>query len=191
MTTGSKINIEVFKTVTKAIAQSNTLDIMASHLAQLLVGTLGIKACAIYALDPESGELEPLASFGLSMKYVGKGPLLAAKSIAECLSGTPVIVPDVSSSDRIQYPAEAMKEDINSIASIPITTAGSVLGTLRLYHGERWDPSDEDVDSLMLLAEFIGLAMNYTTLVRAIYAMDEIIHQGLPQSLSPDPDRYS
>ncbi|MBW1804044.1 MAG: GAF domain-containing protein, partial [Deltaproteobacteria bacterium] len=104
MSTEAKITIETFKTVTKAIAQSDDLDIMTNHLSQLLVAALDIKACAIYVLDLETKELEILASFGLTPKYLSKGPILADKSIGANLKGEPVIVPDVSKDDSIQYP---------------------------------------------------------------------------------------
>lgn len=190
MTIGSKINIEVFKSVTKAIAQTDQLDIMVNHLAQLLVAALEIKACAIYVLDSDTGELERLASFKLSMAYVGKGPLLAEKSIAECMSGKPVIVPDTSKSDRIQYPEEAQKEGIKAIVSIPIKISGVVLGTLRLYHSDVWEVSPEDIDSLSLLAEFVGLAMNYISLLGAVCDINSVIQKRLPSSVKTDIARF-
>ena len=48
MTSETKINMDAFKTVTKAIAFSWDLEQMASHLALLLTGALEIKACAIW-----------------------------------------------------------------------------------------------------------------------------------------------
>lgn len=185
MSTEAKITIETFKTVTKAIAQSDDLDIMTNHLSQLLVAALDIKACAIYVLDLETKELEILASFGLTPKYLSKGPILADKSIGANLKGEPVIVPDVSKDDSIQYPEDAKKEGIAAILSIPIVVSGGVLGALRLYHHETWHISDQDLDSLRLLSEVIGLAMTYTSLLKAIYSIDEVIHMGLPIKVAP------
>ncbi len=62
-----KIDIDILKVVSRAIAESNNLVVMSNHLTQLLVGTLGIKGCAIFVLNPETKELEALASFGLSI----------------------------------------------------------------------------------------------------------------------------
>ena len=185
MTTESKITIETYKTVTKAIAHSDNLDIMTNHLCQLLVAALGIKACAIYVLDLETQQLEMLASFGLSTKYLSKGPLLAKKSIAANLKGEPVIVGDVSKDKNIQYPEEAKKEGIAAILSIPIVVSGGVLGALRLYHHEVWHISDQDLDSLHLLSDYIGLAMTYTSLLNAVYSINDIIQMGLPINIAP------
>lgn len=73
MTSETKINIDAFKTVTKAIAYSPNLDLMANQLAQLLVGALEIKACAILVFDLETRNLGRLASYGLSAQYLTKG----------------------------------------------------------------------------------------------------------------------
>jgi len=86
-----KIAIETLKTVTKAIAHSNNLETMTAHLSQLLVAALDIKACAIYVLDLETKRLEIMGSFGLSPKYLSKGPIMADKSIAANLDGRAVI----------------------------------------------------------------------------------------------------
>jgi signal transduction protein with GAF and PtsI domain len=171
MAAETRINIEIFKTVTKAIAESDNLDIMANHLAQLLVATLDIKGCAIFVLEPESKELEILASFGLSPKYLSKGPIQADKSFAMNLEGKPV---------DLQYPAEAKIEGIGAIVSIPILFLHEVIGVLRLYHPDIWRISEQDLDSLILLAENIGLAMSYTRLHNAMQSITEVVNRALP-----------
>ena len=173
-----KIDIDLFKTVFRAIAQSDNLEIMANHLTQLLVAALEIKGCTIFALNPEYDELEVLASFGLSTDYIQKGPVLSDKSIADTFSGKPFVIPDIKSSDKLQYPEDAEKEGVNAIVSVPINFYGRVIGALRLYHHEIWDISDRDVDSLLVLAENIGLAMTYTRVLKALktirYTVDDI-----------------
>jgi signal transduction protein with GAF and PtsI domain len=185
MSTEAKITIDTFKTVTKAIAQSDNLDIMTNHLAQLLVAALDIKGCAIFVLDPQTKELEILASFGLSPYYLTKGPVAADKSFSANLRGKPVIVADVGKGENIQYPEEAKKEGITAILSIPIVFLSEVLGALRLYHREVWDISEQDLDSLHLLAEHIGLVMTYTRLLNAIQSINEVINMALPADLLP------
>ncbi len=178
MSIQEKIDINIFKVVFRAIAHSDNLDIMANHLAQLLVAALEIKGCTIFVLNPESEELEVLASFGLSMSYVNKGPILSDKSIAENTSGKPTVIRDVHHTNRLQYPDDAKKEGIGAIVSIPVKFYGKVIGALRLYHHDVWDISSDDIDSLLVLAENIGLAMTYTRVLKALktirYTVDDI-----------------
>jgi transcriptional regulator with GAF, ATPase, and Fis domain len=169
------IDIEIFKAVTRAIVHSDSLEVMAAHLTQLLVGTLEIKGSSIFALNPENGELEVLASFGLSIDYMNKGPVLAKKSIHATTKGAPTIIRDVDKTDQLQYPQEAKDEGVGAIISLPIKFYGRVIGELRLYHREPWDISEKDVDSLQLLAENIGLAMMYTRLLNAMQQIKETV----------------
>jgi signal transduction protein with GAF and PtsI domain len=177
MGSAEKIDIEVFKAVTRAIAQSDNLEIMTSHLTQLLVSSLENKGCSIFALNPESGELELLASFGLSIGYLNKGPLFSSKSIGAIKKGQPVIIPDVSNTDRLQYPQEAKEEGIGAIVSVPIKFYDKNIGELRLYHHEQWNISEPDIDSLLVLAENIGLAMMYTRLLNAVKEVKDTVNE--------------
>lgn len=178
MSAEEKIDIDLFKVVFRAIAQSDNLEIMANHLTQLLVAALEIKGCTIFALNVELDELEVLASFGLSPEYVNKGPILSDKSIADTFDGKPFVIRDVSNTNKLQYPQDAAKEGIGAIVSVPINFSGKVIGAMRLYHHEVWDISDRDVDSLLVLSENIGLAMTYTRILKAIrtirYTVDDI-----------------
>ena len=178
MAAEEKIDIDLFKVVFKAMAQSDNLEIMANHLTQLLVAALEIKGCTIFAINPETEELEVLASFGLSMGYVHKGPLQKDKSIGATIKGAPIIIRDINKSDRLQYPDDAKKEGIGAIVSIPIKFHDYVIGALRLYHHDVWEISEKDVDSLFVLARNIGLAMAYTRVRQAVkeikYTIDDV-----------------
>lgn len=175
METQKKIDFGVFKLVFRAMAESDDLEIMANHFAQLLVATLDIKGCVIFVLNPQAGELEHLASFGLSMNYLFKGPVKRDRSLAESIHGKPTVIRDTHHTDRLQYPEDARKEGIRAIVSIPIRFAGKVIGALRLYHHQVWDIPEEDVDSLMVLAEGLGLAMTYTRTVSALKTIRQTV----------------
>ena len=81
MTEQNRFNLEIYKLLVQTISEANDLEVMATRLTQILVGALGIKGAALYILDPDREELELLASAGLSINYVNKGPILVDKSI--------------------------------------------------------------------------------------------------------------
>ena len=186
MSVEEKIDIDIFKVVFRAIAESDNLEIMTNHLTQLLVAALDIKGCTLFALNPESDELEVLASSGLSMKYLHKGPLLTGKSIGATLKKKPIVIRDVNKTELLQYPEDAKNEGIGAIISVPIIFNRNAIGALRLYHHDTWEVSQKDIDSLLVLAENIGLAMTYTRLLNAIQTirdtMDDIQSIGLERS---------
>ena len=175
MAVEDKISIDIYKVVTRAIAESDNLANMANQLTRLLVGALGIKGCTIFVLNPETEELETLSSFGLSINYINKGPILVSKSIDHQSRLEPMVIQDVATSNRLQYPEDAQKEGIKAILSLPITLYGKFIGALRLYHYEEWEISQRDIDSLMILAEHIGLAMMYTRLLNAVQSVKETV----------------
>jgi GAF domain-containing protein len=180
MVAEDRINMDIYKVVTRAIAASDNLEDMATQLTQLLVGALGIKGSTIFVLNPATEELEALASFGLSINYMNKGPILVKKSIDHQLRGEPTVIGDVSKSDRLQYPEDAQKEGISAIVSLPIRLHGKLIGVLRLYHYEQWDVSERDLDSLMILSENIGLALMYTRLLQALKSIIETVNEVHP-----------
>lgn len=175
-----KIGIEVFKSVTKSIAHSDSLDAMSGRLSQLLVTSMALKGCAIFVLNPETQELEILASFGLSVKYLTKGPLKAPQSIHDTFQGKTVVIADVQETGQLQYPEEAVEEGIRAMVSLPILFRSEVIGVLRLYHQRVWRPSEADLDSLRVLADAIGLAMTYIRLANGVQAIGEILEQVQP-----------
>lgn len=180
MVVEDKIDIEIYKVVTRAMAESDNMELMASQLTQLLAGTLGIKGSTIFVLNPETEELETMASFGLSIKYLNKGPVLVKKSLDHNVMKEPIVIRDIKESDRLQYPEDAKKEGIRAIVSLPITLSGKFVGVLRLYHFEPWDISEQDLDTLSLLGENIGLAMMYTRLLNALRSVKEIVNEVHP-----------
>jgi transcriptional regulator with GAF, ATPase, and Fis domain len=170
-----KIDIDLFKVVSRAIAHAESLEAMTAYLSQLLVAALGIKGCSIFALEPQTGELEILGSFGLSVRFLNKGPVLSKKSIARTIKGSPVVLSDVEKAKALQYPAETRAEGIRAIVALPVTLYGKVIGTLRLYHSEVWEISRRDLDSLMVLAEIVGLAMVYTRLAATVQNVKDAV----------------
>lgn len=180
MVAEDRINIDIYKVVTRAIAASDNLEDMATQLTQLLVGALGIKGSTIFVLNPATEELEALASFGLSIHYMNKGPILVKKSLDHQLREEAIVIRDVTETDRLQYPEDAQKEGINAIVSLPISLHGKLIGVLRLYHYEQWDVSERDLDSLMIFTENIGLALMYTRLLQALKSVKETVNEVHP-----------
>ena len=145
--------------VSKAI--NSALDV--KKVLQLLVKTattaLDIKAAAVRLLDEKRQQMELVASYGLSERYIHKGPVTSDKSIAEAMLGKAVSMYDVAQDSRATYPKEAAEEGIKSILSVPISLKGNVIGVLRIYTSEPRDFSDDEITFISSLAEQGALAM--------------------------------
>lgn len=171
----NKINLEIYKVFVQTISEANHIEEMANRLTQVLVGVLGIKGAALFVLDPANEELELLASAGLSMNYVNKGPILVGKSIKIGPNREPVVIQDTQASDKIQYPENAKEEGIRAIVSYPITMRQKIVGSLRLYHSERWHISEDDLNFVEALAQTAGLALMYFRVANAVANIKETV----------------
>ncbi len=169
------IHPEVVKLVSDTITQSNDLNFMADQVAHLLVGALGVKGVGIFIINTDTNELDVLSSSGLSVDYVHKGPILIDESIKPASKDEPVIVSDISKSSVLQYPEKARKEGINAIVSLPINVRGKIIGALRLYHGETWDVSTQDINNLQIICASVGMALMYFRLSTAVKMMKDTI----------------
>lgn len=171
------MDLDTFKLIVKSIAESENLEVMGNRSTQLLVGSLGIKASALFALNPETEEIETLASFGLSIDYLNKGPIKVAKSKGWTSEKEPVVINDTTKTDRLQYPEQAQKEGIMAMVSIPIIFFGRIIGLLRLYHHETWAVSKKDLDTFCVLAEIIGMAMMYSRILNALHSIKDSVNE--------------
>ena len=145
--------------VTKAVNSTLEVKKVLHLLVKTAVTALDIKAAAVRLLDETRQKLELVASYGLSDRYLNKGPVLSDKSIAEAMMGKAVSIYDVASDDRATYPKEAMEEGIKSILSVPITLKGKIIGVMRIYTGKLQEFSDEEITFIASLAEQAALAM--------------------------------
>jgi signal transduction protein with GAF and PtsI domain len=145
--------------VSKAI--NSALDV--KKVLQLLVKTastaLDIKAAAVRLLDEKRQQMELVASYGLSERYIHKGTVTSDKSISEAMLGKAVSMYDVAQDPRATYPQESAEEGIKSILSVPIALKGVIMGVLRIYTSEFRDFSDDEITFISSLAEQAALAM--------------------------------
>ena len=93
-----------------AAAINSSLDpaSVLSTVVQKGASAMGAKGCSMLLLTPDRSELHHSADYGLSERYVMKGPVRMDPDLAVCLDGEPVTILDVSSDPRIQYPQETI-----------------------------------------------------------------------------------
>ncbi|MBW1783938.1 MAG: GAF domain-containing protein [Deltaproteobacteria bacterium] len=158
------INYETMIRIAKGISHSRDPEEVVLITVEGIKTALDAKGCALFLVNRKTHELEMAASYGLSDKYVNKGPLSALQSIAQSLEEGPVAIFDVGDDPRIQYPQEAKEEGIASILSVPITIRGKLAGALRVYTSEPWEFTLDDVNFVQALAQIAGMAIEMSRL---------------------------
>lgn len=144
-----------------AVDITSSLDprVVPEAIVRSIAEAVGAKACSILLLAVDRQQLCHMASFGLSPEYMGKGPVLVDRSMADALDGHPVAVRDVRTDPRIQYAAEAVREGIASILSVPIRLREEVVGVVRVYSSEPRQFTIEDVEFVEAAANLGAIAL--------------------------------
>jgi signal transduction protein with GAF and PtsI domain len=136
--------------LSSADSRQEALDILVSGCARVMTA----KGCSVRVLDEKREVLELGASYGLSEKYLRKGPVEVDKAPldGDVIRGEVVDIEDVSQESRMLYPEEAAQEGIKSMLCVPLRVKDRVVGVLRVYRGETHKSSREEISTARTLA---------------------------------------
>lgn len=82
-----RVYLESYQNICKAISSSLSLHEVLDLIVTNVVKVLKVKACMLRLLNKETNRLEVAAHYGLSEKYINKGPVESDQSIKEALQG--------------------------------------------------------------------------------------------------------
>ena len=105
-----KFYLEHFRAISHAISTYEDLNVLTRHLAEGTSRRFKAKGCSIMLLDERDNQLHTVSSYGLSEQYLNKGPVLMDEKYCAICKGEPVLVQDMQSDSRVQYPEAAAKE---------------------------------------------------------------------------------
>ena len=154
---------QIAKVITSRLDLKEVLQLIVAKAAQMIGG----KGSSILLLNRKTGALSVSATFGLSEEFLKKGPVLANKSIKECLKQL-VIIPDIRESQVVQYPEQLLEEGIFSILCTPLMVRGSCIGNLRVYLDHPRQFSTEDLELFQILSDFSGISIENARLFNHI-----------------------
>ena len=155
MRNGNRLTLELAAAINASLDLKDILQVLTARVAQ----ALGVKAATIRLLDNDRKTLKLVSSYGLSKKYLNKGPVSAEKGIAEALQGKQVVVQNVVLEEGAQYKNEKVEEEIITILTVPIKTKEEVIGVLRLYSATPREFNKGEIMHVTALASMGGLAI--------------------------------
>lgn len=156
--------LKEFKAISHAMSTYGDLNLLLNHLVEGTTRTFEARGCCIMLFDETENQLFTVSSFGISDEYLSKGPLLVDTNYCAFVKGEPRYIEDLSTDNRVHYPDAAKKEGLVSMLSIPILFQEESIGVIRIYHGEKKKFNEDDVDALKILAEHLGLIIEYNGL---------------------------
>jgi GAF domain-containing protein len=155
MSMNSMLFLDLTSSINSTLDINQVLHILTAEICE----ALGMKGVLIRLLNHETGNLDLLASYGLSEKFQNKGPVSIEKSIAQALKGETVIIEDVSTDNRLQYKEEIIKEGVVSMLCVPIKAREEVIGVMSLFSGTGRKYPDDVIILVNALAHTGGLAI--------------------------------
>jgi len=171
-----------YKATSRAISSVNANLPLQQTLKAIVRSTaVAMKTrVSILTYDSSSRRLIHRSTWGLPHAYLHKGILTADASLGELSTGEPVIVADIARDKRVQYPEQAYSAGISSIAGVPIFSAGSLLGCLRVYAKEPYDFSSRDINFLKTMAGISGIALYLESVATRKQKAEEKVEGVLP-----------
>jgi len=154
-----KFYLTQFRAISQAISTYEDFNLLVSHLVEGVCRTFGVKGASILILDEQEQQLFRVCSYGIGDDYLNKGPIFADSKYCTLDTGKVEIVEDMQNDERVQYPAEALKEGVGSMMVVPIKYRKTVIGMMRIYHNETLKLHEDDIDSLCVLSSHLGLVI--------------------------------
>ncbi len=153
-----KIDFETLYTILREISISlhtgahvkDVLETLVMKSAQMF----NAKGAIIRIWNPKTKHLDLGASYGMSDRYLSKGPSFRKEFVMDlCRQNRILIIRDILNDPFVQYPDEAWAEGVRMMIDAPITYKDDVIGILRIYFDEPKEFSEEELQYLILIAE--------------------------------------
>ncbi|MDZ7579494.1 MAG: GAF domain-containing protein [Deltaproteobacteria bacterium] len=149
---------------------NSSLDIkkILHNMTADICEAFGIKGVLIRLLNKQNGNLELVASYGLSEDFLNKGPVAAQKTLSKILKGETVVIGDIETEPSLEYRDAVRKEGIVSMLVVPIKVKDEVIGIMRLCSGVKREYSDDLIMLVTALAQTGGLAIQNAAMYLAL-----------------------
>jgi signal transduction histidine kinase len=136
MPTSSKIAVfyHTFREISNLMHSSTNVGEVLELVVWKVTEALEAKGALLRILNLQTKEFELSAAYGLSETYLSKGPVTQQSIITDVYKQKPfVIIDDMLTDKRIQYPREAHQEGLRMVLDLPLVFRDNIAGLLRVY----------------------------------------------------------
>ena len=155
-----------FRDISKSVHSITKVEEVLHLAVRNTTEALNARGSILRILNLKTGELELSAAYGLSDRYLSKGHVSSTKVIQEfCEVNRAIIIKDIETDPRVQYPKEAKEEGIKMMVDLPLLMGQNVVGILRIFFDHKRDFSEEEVDFAVAIAEQCALAIDKARLI--------------------------
>ncbi len=171
-------NSELFYYLAANLNSSLDLNKVLHIMTAEICDAFGMKGVSIRLLNPETGTMDLVSSYGLSEEYLAKGEITAEKSelVDEALKGNVIAIRNVAQDSRFVYREAAAREGIVSMLSVPVSARGEVIGLMRIWSEKERDFPPDLIKLMQALANQGGIAITNARLVEQINDNATLFH---------------
>ena len=155
-----------FRDISKSVHSITKVEEVLHLAVRKTTEALQARGSILRILNLKTGELELNAAYGLSDRYLSKGHVSSTKVIQEiCQENRAIIIEDVQTDPRVQYPKEAKEEGIKMMVDLPLLVGQNVVGVLRIFFDHQRGFSEAELDFAVAIAEQCALAIDKARLI--------------------------
>lgn len=169
--------IELLSKVASLITSGMYLEELLRLVVKITAEIMHSKICSLMLLDPDKKELVVKATQSISEAYNKKPNLKLGMGIAGIVAqdNKPICVLDVKEDGRYLNHDIAEKEKLCSLASIPLTVKGRVIGVLNVYTHKKHKFTKPEIDVLTAVASQAAVAIENAELDLKVRSAEEAL----------------
>jgi signal transduction protein with GAF and PtsI domain len=150
----------------------SSFDVVAllDEVVRITAETMNVFGCAVRLLNEETMQMELKAVYGLSDRFLSKGPIIARKSVYQEMiekrteSGETVEIYDVREDPRVQYAQAATEEGIHSVLATPLLHDEEVIGALTVFTDRPHRFQEQEIRTFQAIANQAAAAIHLARL---------------------------
>ena len=165
--------------ISTMLTGSRGLQQILDRITRGVAEAMRVKSCSLRLLDEHRDELIIKSVWGLSEKYLKKGPVTVAMSPVErsVLAGNTVYIADMAADERVMYPHESEQEGIVSSLVVGLMYKDRPIGVLRVYTAEVHEFSEVEKKLLESIASQAAVAIENSRLQEETLEKDRLERQ--------------
>lgn len=163
----SKKHLEALSEISEAITSTTYLDDILRLVVVVTAKVMDSNICSLMLLNEQTGELEIRATQAVSEAYLEKPPVRLGEGISGLAAQENRAVDcwDVKEDNRYVNKDVAVKENLCSLLSMPMSVKGKVLGVINCYTSVPHEFTREEKTILSTVANQAAMAIENTDLV--------------------------
>jgi uroporphyrinogen-III synthase len=140
-----------------------TVDEMLGEVVGLTVQATGCDACLVYLWEPESDQMVLRASLAPHAAELGHLSIRMGEGVTGWVAEHKSVVAlaeNAASDSRFKCFAALVEDTYQAFLSVPLVSAGGLIGVINVHHRERHDHTAGEVSLLTFIGEQMGGALS-------------------------------